>query len=92
MKKQACHAVHTLPQISNKEWYCQMSTQEKYDTFTADMRTVGYAVEPYHGRDYYEGPSVRIERRELQDVIRATTVKLQWDSLGKSEVVVYPRE
>ena len=46
----------------------------------------------YHGRNYYHGPAVVCERDELQDVIRATTVTLQWDDFGKTGIIVYPRD
>ena len=68
-----------------------MSKQEKYDKFTADLEEAGFEVRPYNGRFFYRGPAVRIEQDELQDVIRATTVKLQWDDMGKG-LIVYPIE
>lgn len=49
-----------------------------------------YLVEPYAGRFYWEGPAVRADNeRELQEIIRATTVPVQWDSLGLG-YIVYP--
>jgi hypothetical protein len=59
--------------------------------FVNDMESAEgfYEVEHYHGRAYWEGPAVRVEKNELQDVIRATTVRLQWDTLGDGWIV-YP--
>lgn len=60
--------------------------------FVNDMEDEGIEVEHYHGRFYWEGPAVRTDRNgwpTLQDVIRATSVKVQWDSLGLDQIV-YP--
>jgi hypothetical protein len=46
--------------------------------------------EEYHGRNFYEGPAVVVRRSQLQDVIRATSVDVQWDQMGKDGLVVYP--
>lgn len=48
-------------------------------------------LEHYRGRFFYEGPAVFVEADELQDVIRATKVRVQTDDYGKTGVVVYPR-
>ena len=61
----------------------------KHQQFTEDMEAAGYEVKPYRGRNFYDGPSVRIDRAELQDVIRVTAVRLQTDQLGLG-LVVYP--
>ncbi len=65
--------------------------QETMDTFARDMAKVGHEVEAYQGRWFYDGPAVFIEDTQLQDVIRATSVQLQWDELGKTGLIVYPR-
>jgi hypothetical protein len=59
--------------------------------FVNDMESAEewYEVEHYHGRSMWVGPAVRIDRNELQDVIRATTVRVQWDTLGDG-YIVYP--
>lgn len=67
-----------------------MTTDDRHQTFTDDLEAAGYQVEPYRGRFYYHGPAVRIAKDELQDVIRATSLPLQWDQLGKG-LVVYPQ-
>lgn len=66
---------------------------DNYEKFAEDMETQGIAWEPeYHGRNYYVGPAVRVSYGgdyDLQGIIRATTVELQWDQLGKG-FIVYP--
>lgn len=69
-----------------------MTKQERHAKFTDDMDNGGYGVEDYRGRNFYEGPAVRIDdASELQDVIRATDVQLQWDQLGRDSLIIYPR-
>ena len=46
--------------------------------------------EEYRGRNFYAGPAVVVRRSQLQDVIRATSVDVQWDQMGKDGVIVYP--
>ena len=49
-----------------------------------------WLVEAYAGRFYWFGPAVRADdERELQEIIRATEVEVQWDSLGEG-YIVYP--
>lgn len=60
--------------------------------FVEDMRSAGYDVEHYHGRFYWQGPAVRTDEAgtpSLQDVIRATTIPVQWDNMGY-DWIVYP--
>ncbi len=66
----------------------------KYDNavcnqFVTDMEQAGFDVEHYHGRFFWEGPAVRCEREDEQDVIRATKVRLQSDSMGLG-TIFYP--
>lgn len=67
-----------------------MTKEERYKKFENDLENE-YDVEQYQGRNFYNGPAVRIDSSELQDVIRATDVKVQWDTLGKDGLIVYPR-
>ena len=61
-----------------------------HEKFIHDMKEAGFEVdEDYHGRNFWIGPAVKCDASELQDVIRATPVKLQWDQLGKG-LIVYP--
>lgn len=62
----------------------------RYATFRHDMDRAGYCVKEYNGKNFYTGPAVFVEADDLQEVIRATTVRLQTDQMGKSGIVVYP--
>ena len=68
--------------------------EERYAQFTTEMEDEMIEVEQYKGRNFYEGPAVRTDEAgglSLQDVLRATSVRVQWDSLGRSDAIVYPR-
>lgn len=67
-----------------------MTKEQRYDRFREDCEAAGFEVTDYEGREFYRGPAVKCERSELQDVIRATDVSVQWDSLGMG-LIVYPR-
>jgi hypothetical protein len=58
------------------------------EQFVDEVESNGLVTEHYYGRFFYEGPAVRVD--ELQDAIRATSVKVQWDSMGAG-YIVYPR-
>ncbi len=59
--------------------------------FVDNMEGAGFAVEHYRGRNFWQGPAVSVDgTAELQQVIRATDVNLQWDTLGKTAYIVYP--
>lgn len=63
-----------------------------YLKFVEDMNEQGFKVRHYHGRWYYSGPAVETSRRDdidLQDIMRATKVRLRTDNLGL-ETIVYP--
>lgn len=67
----------------------------KYDTeeankFVRDMHVLGAEVEHYHGRFFWEGPAVRSGRDfDMQEILGATKVKCQWDSMGLDHII-YP--
>ena len=63
----------------------------RHNDFVEDMQAAMFEVRDYQGRNYYSGPAVVVEKRQLQDVIRATTVRVQWDDMGLG-LVVYPKE
>jgi hypothetical protein len=68
-----------------------MTTEERYARFIEDMEAAGYEVRPYEGRHFYHGPAIRLDdRAQLQDAIRATALRVQWDELGRSGLIVYP--
>lgn len=55
--------------------------------FVDDMEAAGYDVEHYRGRSFWTGPAVRAtERDREQDIIRATKVRLQSDSMGLGSI------
>jgi hypothetical protein len=64
----------------------------RYLKFVEDMQEQGFRVRHYHGRWYYSGPAVQTSRNDcidLQDIMRATDVRLRTDSMGL-ETIVYP--
>ncbi len=64
--------------------------RDDYNIFTEELRNAGFDVEDYNGRYFYHGPAVRAEDEiEMQNVIRGTTVNVQWDSMGMG-YIVYP--
>lgn len=68
---------------------------ETYRVFRRDMKAAGYEVYEYRGRFWYQGPAVNTDRRngpDLDDIIAATTVKVQWDGMGLDQVVYPTRE
>lgn len=66
-----------------------MSKEERYQKFTEDMEAAGFEVEQYRGRFFYDGPAVRCEYSQEHDVIRATTLRLTSDSMGRG-LIIYP--
>ena len=70
-----------------------VTREERYKNFEDDVdgSFIGEFVPEYHGKSFYNGPAVKIDQSELQDIIRLTTVQLQWDQLGKSGLIVYPK-
>ena len=65
----------------------EASWTENQKKFRDDMERNGLNVYQYEGRFFYKGPAVNI--RDLQDGIRATSVKIQWDNMGLGWVI-YP--
>lgn len=64
---------------------------ERFNRFVEDMLEEGLKVEHYSGRFYFNGPAVRIGQYDDEDeVIRATKVKVQRDSMGLG-MILYPR-
>ncbi len=60
--------------------------------FTREATAAGFTVQHWHyrGRNFYDGPAVEVDRDELQKVIRATSMRLIWDEIGKHDLMVYP--
>jgi hypothetical protein len=61
-------------------------------TFIRNMKGHGYEVRYYVGRNFWRGPAVVVDRAEFHDVIRATFIDLQTDEMGKSDIIVYPKD
>ncbi len=64
--------------------------KEHFEQFCREVEAAGYTVKHYRGRWFYEGPAVSVESDEFQKMVRATTVELQKDELGKTGIIVYP--
>lgn len=65
--------------------------EHPHDRFARECEEAGFDVEPYDGRFYWKGPSVRCDDDSAaQQVIRATAVEIQRDNLGRGWVV-YPK-
>jgi len=67
-------------------------TKPRHVKFTMEAEAAGFKVRHYEGRYYYVGPAV--DRQDYDDfarLIRATTVPVQDDQMGKHGFVVYPR-
>jgi len=74
---------------SDRRYNSDVTVHEK---FVEDMRVAGIATAAYRGRFFWEGPAARSDQRNgptLQDIIKHTTVPLQWEALN-SNYIVYP--
>ena len=63
-----------------------------HEKFVEDMGAAGIVTAAYLGRFFWEGPAARSDQQNgptLQDIIKKTTVPLQWDALN-SNYIVYP--
>jgi hypothetical protein len=67
-----------------------MTRDERYERFTRDFSGRDGFRTHYVGRYFFVGPAIDVEADQLQDVIRATDVHVQWDRMGKTGLVVYP--
>ncbi len=58
--------------------------------FVEQLEDAGYSVRHYQGYAFYQGPGVYVdEPGDLVDVIRLTTMRVSWDTLGMGNIV-YP--
>jgi hypothetical protein len=55
--------------------------------FMLDMRRAGVRLRYYRGRYFWRGPAAFVDN--LQQALRATSVRCQWDHMGLG-FVVYP--
>lgn len=67
----------------------KMTPQE---LFKSDMEKAGLEPFPYQGRNGYKGWAVKVHADNERDTIRKTKIKLQVDSMGKFDVVIYPAQ
>jgi hypothetical protein len=66
----------------------------KFRRFVEELTAAGFKAQlgHYRGRNYYEGPAVEVDRIDEQAVIRATSMRLQSDHMGRDGLVLYPAE
>ena len=65
---------------------------ERYELFAEEVDGVAGFNPEYHARNYYIGPAVVVESWvDIQTVVRMTTMPLQWDPMGKTGYIVYPK-
>ncbi len=62
-------------------------TKPEHIQFAEDCEDAGFEVRFYQGRYFWKGPAASCD--DIQDVIRATEVSVQWDQLGLG-YIVYP--
>lgn len=62
---------------------------EDHETFAQQCESEGFTVIHYTGRGSYSGPAVISRDPDGQEIIRATTVQVQKDSMGLGSVI-YP--
>lgn len=67
-------------------------SNEIYERFCREIEAeTNFEIKHYKGRWFYEGPAIFVEDNDFQAVVRATTMPLQSDEMGKTGLVVYPR-
>lgn len=65
-----------------------------HQMFKEQSESAGYEVTEYHGRYGYYGPAVSVNNNdEFQEFFKNvnTQIKLQWDDLGKTGKIIYPK-
>lgn len=67
----------------------KMYSKQSHIKFAEEARKAGMKVRYYEGRNLYKGPAV--EHSDYQAVIQKVTMPLQWDRMGKTNFIVYPR-
>jgi hypothetical protein len=66
----------------------------KFRRFVEELTAAGFEdrLSHYRGRNYYEGPAVEVDRDDEQAVIRATSMRLRSDNMGRDGLIFYPAE
>lgn len=66
-------------------------SDEDCNTFIHEIERDGrWELRHYVGKFYWRGPAIICEKSEFQEVVRATSIRLQADEFGKTRLVVYP--
>jgi len=87
-----CSSKEFLEELTKLKWESEQEESQDQKQFLYDMVTVRRHVRFYSGRFHYEGWATVAENfNDIQKVIRATSVTLQWDQLGKDGYIVYPQ-
>jgi hypothetical protein len=60
-----------------------------YQKFVEECEAAGFEVRHYNGRNFFSGPAV--VHTDVQAVIRVTSVPVQWDNMGKTDYIIYPK-
>ena len=73
-------------------WNAKVDESNAQRQFRIDMAKAERDIRFYEGRFGYKGWATRAEDfDDIQMIVRATNVMLQWDQLGKNGYIVYPK-
>ena len=79
-------------EITELGWNAKVDESKNQRQFRIDMSRADRDIRFYEGRYRYNGWATRAEDiDDVQGIIRATKVALQWDHLGKRGFIVYPK-
>ena len=79
-------------ELATLGWNAKVDESKTQRQFRIDMSRAERDIRFYSGRYRYEGWASRAEDfDDIQMIVRATKVTLQWDQLGKRGYIVYPK-
>lgn len=82
----------TREDLTELGWESEEEESDAQRQFREDMVEARREIRFYLGRFYYEGWATAVDNfNGIQAIIRATSVMLQWDQLGKDGYIVYPQ-
>jgi len=82
----------TRAELTEMGWESDEDESNYQRQFRGDMSIAGRGIRFYLGRHFYKGwATVAANFNDIQGVVRATSVALQWDQLGKDSYIVYPQ-
>lgn len=90
-----CSATEFLGEESEEDltelgWNSKVAESKAQRQFRRDMSKADRDIRFYEGRFHYQGWATEAEDfNDIQKIIRATSVMLQWDQLGKVGYIVY---